>query len=211
MIRLNVVQGTPEWEMARLGIPTASSFKRILTAKTLKLSSSAGEYRNQLLAEWLTGMPLEFGGGPNTLMQRGTGMEAEARMFYELQYDVPEVEQVGFLLRDDRMAGCSPDGLVGEDGGLELKCPMMHTHIGYLLDPQSLADQYAPQVQGCLYITGRAWWDLVAYHPQLPPVYHRIARDEKYIAALDAALDTFVADLLAAREQLAPHRLAEAA
>lgn len=214
MIVLDVKQGTPEWEMARLGIPTASGFKRILTAKTLKVSSSAAEYRNQLLAEWLLGTPLEFGyggGGQNQFMQRGTGMEAEARAFYELQHDA-EVEQVGFLLRDDRMAGCSPDGLVGTDGGLELKCPMIHTHIGYLLDPQSLVDAYQQQVQGCLYITGRAWWDLLAYHPNLPPVHHRIEPDPAYQTALGAALDWFVADLLAARERLAEHRqLAEAA
>lgn len=201
---LHMQQGTPEWHQARLGIPTCSRLDEVLTPKTLKLSTSAGKYRNQLLAEWLVGYPLDFGGS-SAFVDRGTEMEPEARAYYELQRDV-EVETVGFMLRDDEMMGGSPDGLVGDAGGLEIKCPALHTHIGYLLDPSLLVATYQSQVQGYLYITGREWWDILSYNPDLPDVTVRITRDEAYIAALDVALAGFVADLRSARGRLEPHR-----
>ncbi len=197
-------QGTPEWFQARLGIPTCSRLDEVLTPKTLKLSTSAGKYRNQLLAEWLVGYPLDFGGS-SAWMDRGIELEPEARAFYELRNDV-EVETVGCILRDDEMMGGSPDGLVGEDGGLEVKCPALHTHVGYLLDPASLVAEYRSQVQGNLYVTGRKWWDVLSYFPDMPDVTVRVERDETYIAALDVALAGFVSDLLAARAKLEPHR-----
>lgn len=205
---LDVVQGSPEWLRARLGIPTASQVDRILTPAKLKLSSQAGGYRNQLLAEWLCGYPIDWGGS-SQFMERGTDMEPEARAFYELQHDV-EARTVGFVVRDDGLFGGSPDSLVGEDGGLEIKCPALHTHIGYLLDPEALVAEYRGQVQAYLYLTGRAWWDILAYNPELPSVVQRIERDEAYIAALDQVLGLFLADLARARAQLEPHRAAHA-
>jgi hypothetical protein len=203
MIVLTMEQGTPEWEMARLGMPTASGFDRIVSPKKLQPSSSAPAYRNQLLAEWLLGYPMDFGGSQWT--QRGTGMEAEARAYFELQNDV-EVRRVGFCLRDDGKAGCSPDGLIGEDEGLELKCPGIHTHIGYLLSPESLLNEYHSQVQGGLYITGRERWHLLSYHPDLPAVHIVVEPDAKHIAALAAGLDVFIEHLDAAKERLAQYR-----
>jgi hypothetical protein len=202
---LDVVQGSPEWEQARLGIPTASRFGDIITPKTLKLSKSSAVYRNQLLAEWLLGYPIEW--TPQTAwMERGTALEPEARAFYAMEYDV-EVQSVGFVLRDDERVGGSPDGLVGDDGGLEIKCPAIQTQIAYLLNPDALVDAYRCQVQGNAYLTGRAWWDILSYHPELPHVRVRIERDEQFITALDACLAEFLADLDEARTVLEPHRL----
>ncbi len=207
MIVLDMPQGGPEWEMARIGRPTASGFDKILTPSTLKPSKSAVPYRNQILAEWLLGYPIDF--APRTpWMERGTELEPEARAYYEMQHDV-EVETVGLVMTDDGKVAGSPDGLVGDDGGLELKCPAIQTHIGYMLDPDKLVSGYRYQVQGYLYLTGRAWWDLVSYFPGLPDVTRRIGRDAEYIAALEAALKVFVKDLDAAKEKLAPHRIIE--
>lgn len=208
MILVKCEQGTREWDMARLGIPTCSRLDEILTPKSLKRSTSAGKYRNQLLAEWLFGAPIDWGGS-SEFMQRGTEMEPKARAFYEMQRDV-DVTPVGFILRDDRLFGGSPDGLVEEDGGLEIKCPALHTHIGYLTDPKSLVEEYRGQVQGNLALSGRRWWDIMSYNPQLPEVIVRVERDEAYITALDRELKWFTTWLCEGRDILAPYRPEEA-
>lgn len=201
MIRLGVEQGSMEWLHARLGIPTASRFADILTPKTLKLSKQAGRYRNRLLAEWLLGYPLddEVDGG---WLERGRNQEEEARRWYEFDRGLV-VETCGLVLRDDLQVAGSPDGLVGDDGILEIKCPALHTHVGYLLEGPP---DYRSQVQGYLYLTGRKWADVLSYSPQLPSVVERVERDEAYIAALGEALDGFIADLQRCRERLAEFR-----
>lgn len=201
---LDVVQGSPEWLRVRLGIPTASAYDRILTPKTLKPSAERFGYASQLLSEWFLGHEIDWGGA-SKFMERGTDMEPEARSFYELERDV-SAQVVGFVMRDDGMTGGSPDSLVGDDGGLEIKCPAINTAIAYFLDPASLATKYRHQVQGYLYLTRRAWWDIISYHPDVPPVIVRVARDEEYIAALDFALDAFLRELVAARAMLEPHK-----
>lgn len=197
MIRLDVEQGSLEWLEARLTIPTASEFDRIITPKTLKLSASSEAYRHELLAEWLLGEPLVS--GDSGFMMRGTAMEDEARAWYEMQRDV-DVDRVGFLLRDEQDAGCSPDSLVGEDGGLEIKCPSAAVHVGYLLG--SVADAYRCQVQGCLWITGRQWWDVLSYHPTLPKALVRVERDEVFIEALAKLHGQFWAYIQEGRDAL---------
>lgn len=205
MIRLDLEQGSPEWLQARIGIPTASAYDQILTPKTLKLSTQSIGYRDKILAEWIVGYPLDFG-GQSQFMERGTELEPEALDWYEMDQDV-DVLRGGFVLRDDRQTGGSPDGLVDDVGGVEIKCPALHTHIGYLLSPELLVAKYRNQVQGYLYLTGRDWWDVVSYHPDLPRVRERIERDEAFITALDAALNQFIADLAAAKKRLEPHKM----
>jgi len=198
---LNVEQGSLEWLDARLGIPTASQFDRIITPKSRKPSASRATYRAEILAEWLMGQPLDW--GTTAYMDRGTELEAEARRYYVFERDV-EVEQVGFIVRADGMVGGSPDGLVGDDGILEIKCPGPAQHVRYMLgeDPD-----YIGQVQGYMYLTGRKWADILSYHPDLPKVIHRIERDEEYLAALVPVLDAFIEQLQADKERLAEHRV----
>ena len=196
MIVLDCPQGGPEWTTARLGIPTASEFGRILTPAKMEYSKGARTYCHELLSEWATGLPVER--GDSAFMQRGTRMEDEARRWYEMQRDV-EVQRVGLVLRDDRQVGGSPDGLVGEDGGLEIKVPALHTHVSYLLGEDQ---PYVPQLQGLMYLTGRSWWDFLSYNPVLPKLLVRVERNEKYIAALDKALGTLLVDLLVGKHRL---------
>lgn len=201
MIIHDVRQGGEEWMRLRLGIPTASQFDRLLTPKTRKPAAARAKYRAELLTEWLLGQPLEW--GSSTWMDRGTGMEDEARRFYEFERDA-EVERTGFISRQDGQAGGSPDGLVGRDGGLEIKCPAALQHVQYMLGDDL---EYVGQVQGYMYLTGRAWWDVISYNPALPPVITRVARDEDYIGALVPVLDEFVKQLERDKSQLAEHRL----
>ena len=189
MRTLNVVQGSREWQAARLGIPTASGFERILTP-TGKLSASADGYMCQLLAEQLIGQPMDL--ADTGFMQRGSTMEAEAVKYYELQRGV-DTAKVGFCLRDDGRVGCSPDRLVGDDGLLEIKCPAAPVHVMYMLE--GFPKKYMPQVQGQLWITGRKWCDCLSYNPELPPALLRVERDEEYIEKLSDAMDEFLVNL----------------
>jgi hypothetical protein len=173
-------QGSPEWLAARLGIPSASMFAKLVTTKGI-WSASADAYINQLVAERLTGEREEVFQSHHML--RGTELEADARDLYSLISDA-EVTEVGFCLHDTLSAGCSPDGLIGEDGGLEIKCPAPSTHVEYLRGGV-LPSKYKQQVMGCLWITGREWWDFVSYHPTMKPLIVRVERDEEYIAALE--------------------------
>ena len=200
---LTMPQGSAQWQLVRLGIPTCSRADELITPAKLEPSKSARKYMLKLLAEWLAGYPMDDAG--NGYTDRGTGMEAEARAAYELETGA-EVRQVGFLMTDCGRFGGSPDSLVGEDGGLEIKCPALHTMIGYTLDPDSLVSAYRGQCQALMYVSGRPWWDLYAYNPQLPSIRRRVERDEKYVAAFDKALSVFLTDLEAARAKLAPYR-----
>lgn len=192
-------QGGTAWLRARLGIPTASKFDKILTPQTCKPSTQAEGYLRTLLAEWVTGESSDA--GASQFMDRGTQMEPEARSWYAYERDV-DLVQVGILLRDDKMVGASPDALVGDDGTLEIKCPAASTHIGYLMDDGRGLLGYSAQVQGALWLSGRKWTDILSYHPAMPKVVVRVERNEKYIAALDAVVSTFVRELLKARELL---------
>lgn len=172
-------QRSAGWFAARLGVPTASSFSKLVTP-TGKKAASFDTYVNQLIAEKLTGEPTYI---PATeAMQRGTDLEPFARAFYELVYDV-EVFEIGLCLHDTVNAGASPDGLVGDDGLLEIKCPMASTMVGYLRDDK-LPTQYIPQVQGQLWITDRDWCDFLAWHPNTRPLLIRVERDNEYISTL---------------------------
>ena len=178
-------QGSPEWFDLRRGIPTASCFDRILTP-TGKESTQAMAYASQLIAERLTGVSLGFEGNRHT--ERGTELEPQARAYYE--FVAGPVVEVGFCLRDDGIAGCSPDGLVGDDGLLEIKCPSPAVHVEYLLAGKA-PTKYLAQVQGQLWVTGRAWCDFLSYHPLMDPVLERVSADAEYHTLLEAAILKF--------------------
>lgn len=185
MIVHDVEPGSPEWKMLRLGLPTASQLHRVIT-QTGKPSSQADGYMHQLIAEQALGVPQDD--AASAFMERGQLLEVKAVSYYELQCDVTTTAG-GFVTRDDARVGCSPDRFVGEQGMVEIKCPAAGTHIGYLLDKEGIG--YRVQVQAQLWICEREWSDTVSYHPDLPPALVRQARDEKFIAAIEAAVLQF--------------------
>ena len=175
---VNCEQGTDEWFAARLGIPTASTFKDIITS-TGKKASAFDRRMNTLAAERLMGKPPE--NFTSEWMQRGTELEPQARSFYEFETGM-EVDEVGICLLDDGSAGASPDGLMGTRG-LEIKCPAPHTHVSYLAK-RKVPTEYVPQVQGCMWICERDHWDFLSFHPDMPPLLITVDRDQEFIEKL---------------------------
>ncbi len=183
-----VKQGSEAWFAARRGVPTASRFDRIITPVTMKPSSSQGKLIDELIAESLLPASTE----PERMseeMRSGMILEAEARCCYELGHATDKVTEVGFLMHDSGLFGCSPDALVGENGGVEIKCPNGTTHIGYVR-AGVLPSDYRCQTHGSLIVTGRPWWDFFSHHRGLPPLCVRVMRDG-FTAALEAELFAF--------------------
>jgi hypothetical protein len=176
---LEAEQGSEEWLAARVGRPSASQFHKLVTSKG-KASASADRYIDLMISERLTGRsePIFV----TDAMQRGNFLEPEARAAYELVTG-NEVEEVGFILDNSGEFGCSPDGLVGDEGGIEIKCPAAHNHVTWAREKVCPTKHYA-QVQGCMYITGRKWWDFMSYHPDIKPMIVRVERDEEFITNL---------------------------
>ena len=201
MIILDHEQGTEEWLAARLGKPSASMFSKLIT-QTGKPSTSAHDYVTELIAERLTGKSEPF--HVTEWMQRGTELEPEAREAYEF-ISGNDVIETGFILDSSFEFGCSPDGLIleGESlGGLEIKAPKSKTMVSYLMNPQVGVKKYWQQIQGCMWITKRDWWDFFAYHPEMPHVLVRVERDDEYIAKLSAEVDKAVAEITNQVEKL---------
>ena len=197
MIEVPCIQGSAEWFRLRLGIPTTSGYDRILTPKKAEPAAAQGKYVYTLVAEWLLGHPLDEEGTDLTL--RGQDLEDDACRFYEFDRDV-ELVPSGFCLSDDRMTGCSVDRFVGTDGIVEIKCPGASHHVAYLLGEAQ--DEHRPQIQGQLWITGRQWVDLLAYHPELPSVVVRYGRDDLFIKKLATEMPRFLARLMEAKEKM---------
>ena len=206
MIVHQVEQRSEAWHRLRMAIPTASDFGKIITAKTLKISTQAKPYMCRLLAAWLCGHPLTIEEDAKSdfqsqFMQRGSELEAQAYRAYELQEEV-ETEAVGFVTTDDGRAGCSPDRVIwAQKRGLELKCPSMPIHVGRMLD-RTIDEEYVLQVQGCMWICEAETWDVVSYYPGLPIVIVRAQRDEKYVAAISTAVEAFCVTMEAAKVAL---------
>ncbi len=198
MIIVPVEQNSEAWRYARAGIVTASALDQIVTPKFAAREGKMPEsYLYELLAERCMGAPIETG---NTWqMEQGAVMEREAReaLSWLAFAEDMKVERVGFITTDDGAVGCSPDGLIGEDGGVELKCPQPATHIRYLTTG-GVPEAYLTQVHGSMFVTGRKWWNFVSYNRQFPSLVVRVERDERIMAALRAATADFNAKLDAA-------------
>ena len=196
IILRDLEQGTPEWLQARMAIPTASNFNKIMTT-TGKASSSAGGYMDVLLGEWMSGEPAE--NKQYQFMTEGTEKEPDARTYYEFECGV-SCDQVGLVYSDERkLISGSPDSLVGDDGGLEIKCPIKSTQVKYLRGGKVPTD-YLLQVQGNMWVCERQWWDFLSYCPGLPPLLVRVERDEALISRLSASVEVFVQKMLKERE-----------
>lgn len=166
-------QGSAEWHRLRSGIPTASEFGLLVTS-TGAASRSLEDYALQLAAERYAGKELDrFSGNRST--ERGKAIEAQARRWYEFQTD-SEVRQVGFITDGAENYGASPDGLVGDDGMIEIKCLTAKRHVEalvYVDKNQRAPPAYIPQTQGEMLVCERSWNDLVFYHPELPSIVVR--------------------------------------
>jgi hypothetical protein len=215
MLIIECAQGSEEWHSARAGVITASMFN--VARQRLKKGKNAGDftekakdYAFRLAIERISGQPLDEG-FETWQMRRGHELEPAARMEHEMQTGLV-VQRAGFVVTEDNLFGASADGLIGEDGGSEYKC---------LVSPEKLRDvlidhdfsNYVDQVQGCMWLTGRKWWDFCLYCPALEPIgkqlwRQRVERDDNYIEEMESDLLKF-ATLVANNE--ASLRMKEAA
>jgi hypothetical protein len=177
-------QGSEDWFRARMGIPTASEFATVMAKGAGKTRLT---YMRKLAGEILTGDPME--NYSNAHMERGKLMEDEARELYAFAHDA-ECTRVGFIKCPKRNAGVSPDSLIGEAGGLEIKTKLPHLLIE-CWENGNFPPEHKAQCQGFLWLTGREWIDIAVYWPKLQLFVKRAHRDEQYIAELATAVSTF--------------------
>jgi putative phage-type endonuclease len=189
-------QGTDAWLQERCGKVTASRIADLMARTKSGYSASQANYASQLICERLTGcVAPSF---TNAAMIHGTETEPEARRAYEFYID-RDVVQVGFMPHPSiEMAGASPDGLIGDDGLLELKCPNSATHIETLLGGV-IPDKYVKQMQFQMACTGRQWCDFASYDNRLPErmrlFVKRVDRDEELIGEIETAVRGFLAEI----------------
>ncbi len=188
----NIDQGSSEWLDLRLGFITASKFKDVIAGGAGKTRKS---YMLQIAAEIVTGERLPT--FSNSAMEWGTATEPQARSMYELE-NCFTVEEIAFAYFDDKKIGCSPDGLIGNDGLVELKCPNTTTQIETFLSGK-MPTGHKPQVQGQLWVMDRDWCDFVSFDPRINGASsyfcQRIHRDEEYIKELSSKCDLFLGEL----------------
>ena len=187
-------QGTAEWIKLRIGKVTGSRMADVLSE--LKKGGEAAarrNYRTEIICEVLTGSAVEHYVSPEMIW--GTEQEPFARAAYEMANDCM-VETIGFALHPSlERFGASPDGLVGDDGLVEIKCPNTATHVGYLL-AKSVPEEYQPQMLAEMACTGRHWCDFVSFDPRLPKhlqlFVKRFERDDRRIAELEQKVKFFL-------------------
>lgn len=191
-------QGSDEWFAARLGIVSASRFKDVMTQPRAKkdqeagkLSETANSYLCELVAEKLLDQTRQISA---KALDWGNEYEPIARADYEFDCE-EEINPVGFMLHDNGLVGASPDSLVGPRGGLEIKSPenpAIHTKtvLSGVVPPEHM-----PQIQGCLWIAKREWWDFLSFRNDMPPNLRsfvvRVLRDEDYIRDLSTRVTAF--------------------
>ena len=188
-----IEQGSASWHELRLGKVTASRVSDVLTnGRGGAVSKTAESYMMELIAEKLTGMTKPF--FENDAMRWGTETEPQARSMYEINNDFITVDEVAFIEFND-FIGVSPDGLIGDDGMLEIKCPTSTTQIKRALSDDYSAD-YKSQIQMQLWVSGREWCDFVSFDPRLDCeasyLHKRVFRDEEYIKQMEVKVFAFV-------------------
>jgi putative phage-type endonuclease len=191
-----IEQGTPEWFAQRLGKVTASRIADIMAKTKTGVSASRGNYLAQLVAERLTGQASET--FKNGAMQHGTETEPMARMAYEAETGQIVTEVAMIQHPTIEMSGASPDGLVGVDGLVEIKCPNTSTHIATLLSDKAPSG-YIPQMMWQMACTGRQWCDFVSFDPRMPEdmqlFIKRVNRDDALIAEYEAEVVKFLGEV----------------
>lgn len=206
---VNCEQGSEEWFAARMGVPSASMFKAIMTnpqkkadKEAGKLSQTAKSYMNTLIAEKLLMNHREINARS---LDWGKANEPLAREDYMFDCTDGEVIEVGFCLHDSGLYGASPDSLVGDKGGMEIKCPENPgIHITSIIE--GMDKDHLPQVQGGMWICEREWWDFLSFRPDMPPHLRshvqRVYRDDIYIGELSAKVEAFSNILLETYDKL---------
>tara|TARA_R110002020_G_scaffold248376_1_gene462369 strand:- start:5450 stop:6079 length:630 start_codon:yes stop_codon:yes gene_type:complete len=196
-------QGGEEWLSLRLGKITASRVKDVLTkGRGTSPSKTAESYMMELIAEILTGSSKPF--FENDAMRRGTETEPQARAMYAVNNDFVDVKEVAFVEHNNQV-GISPDGLIGDNGLLEIKCPNTTTQLKRALSDDYSAD-YKAQIQMQLWVTEREWCDFLSFDPRLECaagyLQQRVYRDEEYIEDMKTKVYAFVEKMNGLIEQL---------
>lgn len=198
MITVNCEQGSKEWHNSRAGVITASMFSTV--RDKLKSGKNKGGYKKaaedyafRLAIERISGEPLD-GGYQTWAMDRGNELEPEARLKHEEVIGML-IEQTGFVLTDDGLFGASADGFINDDGGSEYKCLVSPERIRSIIVDND-TDEFKDQVQGCMWLTGRKWWDFCLYCPALKEagkelIIIKMVRDEEYITEMETDLLEF--------------------
>lgn len=191
-----IEQGSADWFAMRLGKVTASRVADVIAKTKSGYSASRANYAAQLIAERLTGDVAES--FSNAAMQWGTEQEPDARLAYEFRHDV-EVVQVAFVDHPAiAMSGASPDGMIGDAGLIEIKCPNTATHLETLRS-ETIPGKYETQMLWQMACTGRQWCDFASYDPRLPEnmrlFVKRLQRDDARIAELEAEVSAFLTEI----------------
>lgn len=194
LITLDCEQGTEEWLTARLGIPTATGAKHIVTPQGKK-STAWVSYLAELVAESIEGKTESY---KSPAMERGNQLEDKARQAYEFLTGNEVIQVGGVYLNPNKEMMISPDGLIPHlKKGLEIKCPKMKTHITYLIEG-GIPTEYVIQVQIALWVTGYETWDFVSYCPeyQKQTLYlYTAQRDPVLMKAFDEYIPQFIQTL----------------
>ncbi|MHB8272020.1 lambda exonuclease family protein [Bradyrhizobium sp.] len=203
MTIIDVEQNSAEWFATRAGLPTASVFATVMAnGKDGGPSVGRAKLLHKLAFEIISGEPSPEG-FQSAAMMRGNALEAEARESYARRKGV-EVRRVGFVKNFEglKACGCSPDGLVGFDGGLEVKTAEAHVLIPMLSRP-ALPPEHRAQVQGCIWVCERDWFDITIFcHRSMPAVDVRVYRDDLYIKELSDQVERFNFELRRVVESL---------
>lgn len=190
-------QRTDEWYTARLGKVTASSLYKVLAKTKTGYGADRGNYMTQLVLERITGTKADS--YTNAAMQWGVEQEPFARAAYEASRGVM-VDEVGFVPHPTiEMAGASPDGLVGNDGMVEIKCPDSKTALECWLSDNPVEGKYFAQMQWQMRCADRAWCDYVVFDPRMPAKAQlfvtRVMRDDAWLATTEAEVVKFLAEV----------------
>lgn len=187
-----VEQQSLDWLKLRIGKVTASELDSIITPEwKVRTGEGPRTFAYKKAAEVWRNAPILNGGSWST--EQGQMLEDEACGFAALEYGY-KVSKMGFCEADDGLSGCSPDGLIGEDSGLELKCPEPPNHVRYCCEGK-LPKEYAAQVHGSMFVTGRPSWVFMSYHRGFPPFHLRVDRNEEIMQSIGNAVATFHAQL----------------
>ena len=189
-------QGTDEWKQIRLGKISASRMGDLLATTRTGTAASRAKYMAQLVCERMTGVLTEF--KVTKPMERGTELEPIARAAYEVETS-QMIDQIAWVDHPKiEKAGCSPDGLVGEDGLVEIKCKETHNHFETILKDEIDSD-HEKQMLWQMACTGRAWCDFVSFDPRMPDhlklFIQRFNRDDLRIKEIEDQVRVFIAEI----------------